>query len=110
MLGNVTLVDTPDEAQVALLMVSPQSGAYFNATPGYLELDICEDKTVCNVMRAASPPPRPTRRPLWWAQTVWPVSLLRSTHTAQGRFQHQLPAGLGGWQCGEGLRCSDRWL
>ena len=39
MLGNVTLVDTPDEAQVALLMVSPQSGAYFNATPGYLELD-----------------------------------------------------------------------
>src|SRR5699024_12758735 len=23
--------------------------AYFNATPGYLELDICEDKTVCDV-------------------------------------------------------------
>ena len=55
MLGNVTLVDTPDEAQVALLMVSPQSGAYFNATPGYLELDICEDKTVCNVDESGKP-------------------------------------------------------
>lgn len=49
MLGNVTIVADPAEADVALLMVSPQSGAYFNATPGYLELDICEDKTVCNV-------------------------------------------------------------
>ena len=85
-------------------MVSPQSGAYFNATPGYLELDICEDKTVCNVTRAASPPPRPTRRPLWWVQTVWPVSLLRSTHTAQGRFQHQLPAG---WEVGNVEKVSD---
>ena len=55
MLGNVTLVDTPDAAQVALLMVSPQSGAYFNATPGYLELDICEDKTVCNVDESGKP-------------------------------------------------------
>ena len=45
----------PDEAQVALLMVSPQSGAYFNATPGYLELDICEDKTVCNVDESGKP-------------------------------------------------------
>lgn len=49
MLGDVTLVDDPAEAEVAILMVSPQSGAYFSATPGYLELDICEDKTVCNV-------------------------------------------------------------
>ncbi len=55
MLGNVTLVDTPDEAEAALLMVSPQSGAYFNATPGYLELDICEDKTVCNVGEDGKP-------------------------------------------------------
>ena len=36
-------------------MVSPQSGAYFNATPGYLELDICEDKTVCNVDESGKP-------------------------------------------------------
>ena len=55
MLGNVTLVADPAEADVALLMVSPQSGAYFNATPGYLELDICEGKTVCNVDESGKP-------------------------------------------------------
>ena len=91
-------------------MVSPQSGAYFNATPGYLELDICEDKTVCNVDESGKPTTETHKETTLVAQTVWPVSLLRSTHTAQGRFQHQLPAGLGGRQCGEGLRCSDRRL
>ena len=55
MLGNVTLVDDPSAADIALLMVSPQSGAYFNATPGYLELDICEDKTVHNVGEDGKP-------------------------------------------------------
>lgn len=55
MLGNVTLVADPAEADIALLMVSPQSGAYFNATPGYLELDICEGKTVCNVDESGKP-------------------------------------------------------
>ena len=49
LLADQTLVEQPSEADVALLMISPGSGAYFNATPGYLELDICEDKTVCNV-------------------------------------------------------------
>ena len=44
-----TLVDDPAQADFALLFVSPSPGEYFNATPGYLELDICEDKTVCNV-------------------------------------------------------------
>lgn len=44
-----TLVNDPAQADFALLFVSPSSGEYFNATPGYLELDICEDKTVCNV-------------------------------------------------------------
>ncbi|MFY0099821.1 hypothetical protein ABTQ08_20365, partial [Acinetobacter baumannii] len=31
------------------------SGEYFNATPGYLELDICEDKEVCNVDAEGKP-------------------------------------------------------
>ena len=30
-------------------MVNPSSGEYFSATKGYLELEICEGKTVCNV-------------------------------------------------------------
>ena len=48
-LKGCTLVEDAAEADVALLFVSPSSGEYFNATPGYLELDICENKTVHNV-------------------------------------------------------------
>lgn len=48
-LACCTLVDDPAQADLALLFLSPSSGEYFNATPGYLELDICEGKTVCNV-------------------------------------------------------------
>ncbi len=52
---GVVLVADPAEAETAILMISPQSGAYFNATPGYLELDICENKTVCNVGEDGKP-------------------------------------------------------
>ena len=49
MLKDVTLVDDPAEADYALLMLTPSSGEYFNATPGFLELDICDGKRVPNV-------------------------------------------------------------
>ena len=55
MLDGVTLTENPEEADYAILMVSPSSGEYFNATPGYLELDICEDKEVCNVDAEGKP-------------------------------------------------------
>ena len=55
MLTGVTLTEDPAQADYAILMVSPSSGEYFNATPGYLELDICEDKTVCNVDKNGKP-------------------------------------------------------
>lgn len=48
-LKGCPLVEDAAEADIALLFVSPSSGEYFNATPGYLELDICENKTVHNV-------------------------------------------------------------
>jgi beta-glucosidase len=44
-LGQFTLTDNHEEADFAILFLSPKSGAYFNATPGLLELEICEDKT-----------------------------------------------------------------
>ena len=50
-----TLTENPEEADFAILMVSPSSGEYFNATPGYLELDICEEKEVCNVDEEGRP-------------------------------------------------------
>ncbi len=49
MLGEVTLVEDYNEADIAILMVSPSSGDYFTATAGYLELDICEGKEVADV-------------------------------------------------------------
>lgn len=53
--AEIILTDKPEEADYAFLMVNPSSGSYFNATPGYLELDICEEKTVCSVDETGRP-------------------------------------------------------
>ncbi len=53
--GACVLTDDVNGADIALLMISPSSGEYFSATKGYLELDICEGKTVCNVDEAGRP-------------------------------------------------------
>lgn len=55
LLAGETLVGDPAQADYAILMLSPSSGEYFNATPGYLELDICEGKTVCSVDETGRP-------------------------------------------------------
>lgn len=55
LLQDVTLTDDPAQADYALLFVTPQSGAYFSATPGYLELDLCEGKTVHNADEEGRP-------------------------------------------------------
>lgn len=52
---GVTLTEDYKEADYAILFVSPSSGEYFNATKGYLELDICEGKTVVDVDDAGRP-------------------------------------------------------
>ena len=46
---------SPEEADCAILFMTPSSGEYFNATPGYLELDLCENKEVCNVDEEGRP-------------------------------------------------------
>ncbi|MCD8160323.1 MAG: glycoside hydrolase family 3 C-terminal domain-containing protein [Clostridiales bacterium] len=53
--GDCSLTDDPAQADYAILMVSPSSGNYFSATPGYLEIDICEDKTVPDVDEKGCP-------------------------------------------------------
>lgn len=52
---KVTITDDYKQADYAILLVSPKSGAYFNATPGYLELDICEDKEVADIDELGRP-------------------------------------------------------
>jgi len=55
MLDDVTLTEDYNEADIAILFVNPSSGDYFTATAGYLELDICEGKTVPNVDDSGCP-------------------------------------------------------
>ncbi|MEK5036941.1 glycoside hydrolase family 3 protein [Sporosarcina sp. FSL K6-3457] len=45
-LGQFTLTDNYEEADVAIMFLHPKSGSYFDATLGLLELDICEGKVV----------------------------------------------------------------
>ena len=52
---GITLTDKPEEADYALLFLTPSSGEYFNATPGYLELEICDGKEVCDVDEEGRP-------------------------------------------------------
>jgi len=42
---HMTVVYDYKEADVAILFLRPESGDYFSATPGLLELEICENKT-----------------------------------------------------------------
>ena len=44
--GQVQLTEDYREADYAILFLNPSSGEYFNATPGYLELDLCDGKEV----------------------------------------------------------------
>ena len=53
--GRLNIVEEFEDADIAILLVNPTSGEYFNATKGYLELDICEGKTVCNVSEEGLP-------------------------------------------------------
>lgn len=52
---EIILTDKPEEADYALLFLTPSSGEYFNATPGYLELEICQEKEVCDVDEEGRP-------------------------------------------------------
>lgn len=44
--GLFNLTDDYREADYAILFLKPQSGDYFNATPGLLELEVCENKAI----------------------------------------------------------------
>lgn len=52
---DIVLTEDYKEADYAFLFVTPSSGEYFNATPGYLELDICDGKDVPDVDEEGRP-------------------------------------------------------
>ncbi|WP_040398796.1 glycoside hydrolase family 3 protein [Anaerococcus senegalensis] len=43
--SEIKLVDDPKDADYSICFITPKSGNYFSATPGLLELALCEDKT-----------------------------------------------------------------
>ena len=47
--NQVDLTETCENADYAILLLSPSSGQYFSATPGYLELDLCDGKVTADV-------------------------------------------------------------
>ncbi len=53
--SGACLTEAYEEADYAILMLHPSSGAYFSATKGYLELDLCDDKQVFDVDREGRP-------------------------------------------------------
>lgn len=42
---DIVLVEDVKDADYIFVQITPKSGNYFTATPGLLELDLCEDKT-----------------------------------------------------------------
>lgn len=52
---TVKLTDDYTKADYAILLLTPSSGEYFNATQGYLELELCDNKEVCNVDENGKP-------------------------------------------------------
>lgn len=47
--------ESPEQAEIGMLYLTPNSGAYFSATPGFLEIDLCEKKKVCAVDEEGCP-------------------------------------------------------
>ena len=104
-LKGCTLVEDAAEADVALLFVSPSSGEYFNATPGYLELDICENKTVHNVDAEGRPTAEThTETTLSGAQRLSEIAA--AVHANGGKVISNINFTLA-WQVGNVERISD---
>lgn len=102
---QVTLTDDHREADIALLMVSPSSGEYFNATPGYLELDICENKSVSNV-DAEGRPQQETHMETTLTGVQKIEEIAAAVHAGGGKVIANINFPLA-WQVGNVERCVD---
>lgn len=105
MLSDIDLTDDAAKADYAILMVSPASGAYFNATPGYLELDICEGKTVPNV-DADGKPTAETHEETTLAGVGRIAEIAEKIHANGGSVIANINMPLA-WEVGNVERCAD---
>lgn len=103
--GQVELTDDYTQADYAILFVNPSSGEYFNATAGYLELDICEKKEVPNVDDSGHPTSQ-THLETTLSGTGRIAQLAQSLHSRGGKIISNINFPLA-WLVGNVERCSD---
>lgn len=105
MLADLTLTEDAAQADYAILMVTPSSGEYFNATPGYLELDICEGKTVPDVDEQCRPlSTTHTETTLAGANRI--PEIAAAVHANGGKVIANINFTLA-WEVGSVERCAD---
>ncbi len=102
------LTDDPKEADYAILMVTPSSGEYFNATPGYLELDICEEKIVCDVDQDGKPEEK-THEETTLSGVKRIAEIAEAVHANGGKVVANINFTLA-WEVGNIERCADALL
>ena len=95
----------PAEADYAVLMVSPSSGAYFSATPGFLELDICDGKVVHDVDDEGRPKAE-THSETTLAEAGRIAEIAEAVHRNQGKVIINVNFTLA-WQLGNVEPCAD---
>lgn len=105
MLGEVELTDDYTQADIAVLFVNPSSGEYFSATAGYLELDICEGKTVHNV-DASGCPVEATHEETTLSGVGRIAEIAAAVHGRGGKVVANINFPLA-WEVGNVERCAD---
>lgn len=104
----VTIAESYEDADYALLFVTPSSGEYFNATPGYLELDICDGKEVCDVDEEGRPAAA-THQETTCAKIAKIVDIADAVHKNGGKVISNINFTLA-WEVGNVERYSDALL
>lgn len=106
--SSITLTEDYNEADYALLFVTPGSGEYFNATKGYLELDICEGKAVCDVDDEGRPV-ETTHEETTLAGAGRIAQIAAAVHKNGGKVVSNINFTLA-WEVGNVENCSDAML
>ena len=105
---GITLTEDFEEADYAVLFVSPSSGEYFNATKGYLELDICEGKVVADVDDEGRPA-KTTHEETTLCDAGKIKEIAEAVHKNGGKVISSINVTLA-WEVGSVETCSDALL
>lgn len=93
---EIHLTDDPAQADYAILMASPSSGAYFNATPAIWSWTSARTRPSTTWAPTASPCPRPTPRPPWPAPKRIPA-IAAAVHAHGGKVIANINFPWRGW-------------